>query len=49
MNVEIGLAPRLLVVMEGRQPPALNLERLVHEAIPVSWSEQGGLGDGVQF
>jgi hypothetical protein len=26
--------------MDGRQPPALNLERLIHEPIPLSWPEQ---------
>ena len=30
-------------IMEGRQPAALNLERLIHEPIPVSWFEQGRL------
>lgn len=30
-------------IMEGRQPTALNLERLIHEPIPVSWTEQRGL------
>jgi site-specific DNA recombinase len=27
-------------ILEGRQPRALNLERLIHEPIPVSWNEQ---------
>ena len=27
-------------IMEGRQPPAHNLERLIHEPIPISWNEQ---------
>jgi hypothetical protein len=35
------LAPDLQqMIIEGRQPPALNLERLIHESIPLAWAEQ---------
>jgi len=35
------LAPDLQQsIIDGRQPPALNLERLIHEPIPLSWPEQ---------
>jgi hypothetical protein len=35
------LAPDLqAAIVEGRQPPALNLERLIHEPIPLAWPEQ---------
>jgi site-specific DNA recombinase len=35
------LAPDLQVsILQGRQPPALNLERLIHQPIPLSWPDQ---------
>ena len=35
------LAPDLQqAILGGRQPPALNLERLIHEPIPLAWPEQ---------
>jgi len=38
------LAPDIQVaILEGRQPPGLNLERLIHSEIPTSWAEQRSL------
>jgi hypothetical protein len=35
------LAPDIqAAILEGRQPPGLNLERLIHSEIPISWAEQ---------
>ena len=35
------LAPDLqAAILDGRQPPGLNLERLIHEPIPLAWPEQ---------
>ncbi len=35
------LAPDIqAAILEGRQPPGLNLERLIHSEIPIFWAEQ---------
>lgn len=40
------LAPDIQrLILDGRQPPGLNLERMVHGAIPTSWAEQRRMFD----
>jgi DNA invertase Pin-like site-specific DNA recombinase len=37
----VFLAPDLQrAILDGRQPPALNVERLIHEPIPLAWPDQ---------